>query len=117
MLMKARSSSLPLTRPTRSVPLDIDHPSPPQSLVSSSRAYELVRTEKMTPRVRTGSMVPNTGNTAAGAAIEVFADSGLFFVTLELALTTCGVGGGFNGRSSTNRVCVGLAWLCVSDDD
>ena len=103
--MKARSCSLPFTRPTSNVPFAKDQPSPWQSLTSSNRAYELFRSVKMTPRVRTGSMVPNTGSTARGGiAFDVLIESVFFSIGVEFSFVICGVGTGFNGASSINNV-------------
>ena len=66
----------------------------------------------MTPRVRTGSIVPNTGSTDAGATVEVLIVSGIFADGIGLVLVLCSAGDCFKGKSSTNKVCVGLARVC-----
>src|SRR5262249_33992691 len=102
---KARSCSLPVVRPIRTVPFDKDQPLPDMSRVNSSRAYELFRKVKMTPCVRTGSIVPN-GGTVGDAGLTVVGTGGL---DSRRVWTGAGAGVGFGAGSSTKRLCVGLA--------
>jgi len=57
-------------------------------------------------------MVPNTGSTGVGAIVEVLIASGIFAAELGVVLVLCGTGKDLKGKSSTNKVCVGLARVC-----
>src|SRR6185369_8813855 len=95
--MKARSCSLPVVRPIKTVPLAKDQPLPAMSLVSSSLAYELLRRVKITPCVRTGNIVPNGGT--VGAAGFVVAGTGGF--GSRRARSDASAGKDFDAASST----------------
>src|ERR1051325_4902706 len=110
--MKARSCSLPVVRPIRTVPLGSDHPLPDMSRVSSSLAYELLRRVKMTPCVRTGSIVPN-GGTVGGTCCAAARTGGFESRLLLIG----GTGVDFGTASSTKRLCVGFACDCGSTTD
>ena len=110
MVTKARSYSLPLTRPTRIVPFGSDHPTPSESLVNSSLAYELFLSVKITPCVLTGSIVPNGGNTADG----IFAVDAVLLSSRGRGWARFNVKAVDLGReSSTKRVWVGFARDCI----